>query len=250
MTPQPLVRILLLAAFSCAGVLCGQDAAPEAAAVVSEKQAPPAEFLDALGKTSRARWRLYFRPPPPTPPVDRSKAALILGSLIAESHLIWQASDAQQFRNNNQDLITYCRMIGVGTEIMPRLMAQGKMAEEEKWKELRVEISLTHDELQRELREMKDEDLARLVDTGMWLRLLEVSSSIGAEVPTEIAPDVYLTSQSAAKELRGYLSSVSPELMGEAKHLQQLRTMLDGFTKPGDKASDSIHMMMQSLLEK
>lgn len=244
----PLIYIAAVSLISDCGQICGQESTVEARNVVSAKKTPPAEYLDALGKTAKARWRLYFRPPPPTPPVDRTKAALILGSLIAESHLIWQANDSQQFRNNNQDLITYCRMMGVGTEIMPRLMAQGKMAEEEKWKDLRTEISLTQSEICRLLQEMQDDDLARLIDAGLWLRVLEVSTAIGKEAPAEIAPDVFLSSESAASELRSHLSTVSVK-MKESKPLQELQRLVDGITTPSEKNGDSIHTLMQSLLD-
>lgn len=238
-------QILALGLLCGLGAVCGQESTP---ALIAAKKTSPAEFLDALGKTAKARWRLYFRPPPPTPPVDRAKAALILGSLVAESHLIWQATDSQQFRNNNQDLVTYCRMIGVGDGIMPRLMAQGKMAEMEQWKELRTEISLTQDEMSRLLHEMQDDDLSHLIDTGLWLRVLEVCNSIAAEAPTEIAPDLRLTTQSATNELREHLSAVSANL-SDCKYLQQLRNILDALPKD-PKANESIQTMMQSLLDK
>jgi hypothetical protein len=149
----------------------------------------PADFLDIIGQRTKARWRLLFRPPPPTPPTDRGRAALILGSLMADSFLIWQAGDAQQFRNNNQEVLSYCRMLGLGEKLMPRLMAQGKMAESNEWKELRHEIVDSHQVLIRMLREQKDDDLAVLIDLGLWLRLLEIVSSVVVENATvEVRP--------------------------------------------------------------
>ena len=79
----------------------------------------PADFLDLIGQRTKARWRLLFRPPPPTPPTDRGRAALLLGGLMADSFLIWQAGDSQQFRNNNQEVLSYCRMLGLGEKLLP-----------------------------------------------------------------------------------------------------------------------------------
>lgn len=149
----------------------------------------PADFLDIIGQRTKARWRLLFRDPPPTPPTDRGRAALILGSLMADSFLIWQAGDSQQFRNNNQEVISYCRMLGLGEKLMPHLMAQGKMAESNEWKELRHEILDSHQVLIRLLREQRDDDLAVMIDLGLWLRLLEIVSSVVVEnASAEVRP--------------------------------------------------------------
>jgi len=143
----------------------------------------PADFLEMAGQHTKARWRTLYRPQPPNPTADRLKAAFTLGSLIGETFLIWQAGDAQQFRNNNQDVVQYCRILGVGEKMRPRLMAQAKMAEMDEWKELRQEIVDGHQEIIRLLREQMDEDLALLVDLGAWMRSLEIVSKLVVETP-------------------------------------------------------------------
>ncbi len=169
----------------------------------------PADFLDLVGQRTKARWRLLFRAPPPTPPTDRGRAALILGSLLADSFLVWQATDSQQFRNNNQDVLTYCRMLGLGEKLMPRLMAQGKMAEDSEWKDLRHEIVDGHQELVRMLREQKDEDLAFMIDLGLWLRVLEIVSTIVVDAPdVEIRP-LCIGSPVILQEMRNDFSRLS-----------------------------------------
>ncbi len=143
----------------------------------------PADFLEMAGKHTKARWRTMYRPQPPSPTPDRNKAAFTLGSLIGETFLIWEAGDSQQFRNNNQDIVTYCRMLGLGEKMKPRLMAQAKMAEMDEWKDLRQEIVDGHQELMRMLREQMDDDLAVLVDIGTWMRSLEIVSKLVVEIP-------------------------------------------------------------------
>lgn len=169
----------------------------------------PADFLDLVGQNTKARWRMLFRPPPPTPPTDRGRAALILGSLLGESFLVWQAADSQQFRNNNQDVLTYCRMLGLGEKLMPRLMAQGKMAEGNEWKELRHEIVDGHQELVRLLREQMDEDLALMIDLGLWLRVLEIVSTIVAETPDVDIRPLCIGSPFIVQDMRDDFSRIS-----------------------------------------
>ena len=190
--------------------LCLGDVAPAAGdraledtpAVPALAVQTPADFLDSVGQHTKARWRLLFRPPPPTPPTDRGRAALILGSLLADSFLIWQSGDAQQFRNNNQEVLSYCRMLGLGEKLMPRLMAQGKMAESNEWKELRHEIVDSHQELVRMLREQKDDDPAVLIDLGLWLRLLEIASNVVVENATVEARPLCIGSPAILQEIR------------------------------------------------
>jgi hypothetical protein len=141
----------------------------------------PADFLDSVGSRLKARWRMLYRSAPPTPSTTRPISAFILGGLMADSFLALQAGDSQQFRNNNQDVLAYCRVLGAAQRMMPRLMAQGKLAETDKWPELRQDVVDGHQEIGRVLREQRDEDLAELVELGLWLRMIEIIDSIVME---------------------------------------------------------------------
>ena len=203
--PRSRRTICLVALGLCLGGMAAgagdQDTDDDAPPIAVVDQTP-ADFLDSIGQRTKARWRLMFRPPPPTPPTDRGRAALILGSLMADSFLVWQAGDAQQFRNNNQEVLSYCRMLGLGEKLLPRLMAQGKMAESSEWKELRSEIVDSHQVLIRMLREQKDDDLAVLIDLGLWLRLLDIVSSVVVENATVEVRPLCIGSPAVLQEIR------------------------------------------------
>jgi len=232
------------------------DEAPATALAVQT----PADFLDFLGQHSKARWRLLFRPPPPTPPTDRGRAALILGTLLAESFLIWQAGDAQQFRNNNQEVLSYCRMLGLGEKLMPRLMAQGKMAESSEWKELRHEIVDGHQELIRLLREQKDDDPAVLIDLGLWLRLLEIASSIVVENDTVESRPLCIGSPTILQDIRDDFNRLSmakhdePLMKRIGTVIEDISTLwrgpqtaptADQVTKTNEKLKESLQAMVE-----
>lgn len=138
----------------------------------------PVEFLETVGKQTKARWRLLYRQPPPTPSADRRKVAFTLGGLVADSYLALQAGHAQQFKNNNQEVLNYSRVLGLAEKITPDILAEGKMAEAEDWPMLREKLVQKPELLARFLREQRDDDLAILVDLGVWLRLLEISSEL------------------------------------------------------------------------
>lgn len=219
--PLRLSRTIFIAAM---GLCLGQAAADPAVSGALITPAPtanvsdqtPADFLDMVGQRTKARWRLLFRPPPPTPPTNRGRAALILGSLLGDSFLVWQAADSQQFRNNNQDVLTYCRMLGLGEKLMPRLMAQGKMAEDSEWKDLRHEIVDGHQVLVRLLREQKDDDLALMIDLGLWLRVLEIASTVVADTSAVELRPLCIGSPAILQEMRDDFSRLSASKREEA----------------------------------
>jgi hypothetical protein len=245
------------------GQAAGDDPAPsEAASPAVRADQTPADFLDHLGQRVKARWRLQFRPPPPTPPADRGRAALILGSLMADSFLVWQASDSQQFRNNNQEVLSYCRMLGLGEKLIPRLMAQGKMAESNEWKELRSEIVDDHQELLRVLRAQKDDDLAVMIDLGLWLRLLEISTNLVVENAAEEVRPLCIGSPAILQEIRDDFNRISLPRHEEAMikqiggHIEDI-SLLWRLPQPAAPTSDQVmktqeklHAIMQAMVEK
>ena len=222
----------------------------------------PADFLDLIGQRTKARWRLLFRPPPPTPPTDRGRAALILGGLMADSFLIWQAGDSQQFRNNNQEVLSYCRTLGLGEKLLPRLMAQGKMAESSEWKELRHEIVDSHQVLIRMLRDQKDDDLAVMIDLGLWLRLLEIVSTVVVENDTVEARPLCIGSPAILQEIRDDFNRLGSPRHEEAmiKHIgaaiEEISVLWRGATSAPPtaeqvtKTHEKLQEIMQMMVEK
>lgn len=169
----------------------------------------PVDFLDLVGLRTKARWRQLYRPPPPTPPTDRPRVAFTLGGLISDSFLALQAEDVQQFRNTNQDVLSYCRVLGLSDKITPRLMSMAKLAEMSKWGDLRQEAVDGQQELTRILREQRDDDLAVLVDLGSWMRGLEISSTVVAEVPDATVRPLSIGSLDLLKDLRQRYAQLS-----------------------------------------
>jgi len=190
----------------------------------------PADFLEMAGRHTRARWRTLYRPQPPVPSTDRMKTGFTLGSLLGESYLIWEAGDAQQFRNNNQDIVSYCRTLGLGEKMRPRLMAQAKMAEMDEWKDLRQEIVDGHQELLRLLREQMDEDLAVLVDIGAWMRSLEIVSKLVIETPEVDKRHLCIGSPALLAEMRQDFASLS-DVTRRSAPLQPLIEVLTELVK-------------------
>ena len=172
----PCVGMLLLT--PVLGVEQAPEAVPEARVEVL-----PGDYLDTVGQKVKARWRQLYREVPPTPSSERQKVAFTLGVLLAESHLAVQAGDAQQFRNNNQDILKFCGVLGLAEKASPDIMAGSKMAESEDWPALRKQVLQTQQHIEAALNEQRDEDLTILVGLGLWFRLFDLASSLAIAEP-------------------------------------------------------------------
>lgn len=149
-----------------------------AAGPPSPQDMKPSEFLACVGQQTKARWRQLYREQAPTPSSQRLRVAFTLGSLQGDAYLALQAGDSQRFRDNNQDVLTHCRVLGLAEKMSPDLMTEAKMAQTEDWAALRAKIGDTHKLTETLLAEQRDEDLAILVNLGMWMRLFEVASTL------------------------------------------------------------------------
>jgi hypothetical protein len=169
----------------------------------------PADFLDGVGVRLKARWRQLYRQPPPPPPTDRQRAAFSLGALLADCYLSLQATDAQQFKNTSHDVLGYCRVLALGEKVTPRIMSAAKLAEAENWVELRHDVVDGHQEVCRLLREQRDDDLATLVDLGVWLRMVELVATLVVEAKDPLHWHLATGSPELARELSVRFDSMS-----------------------------------------
>lgn len=234
----PVLHLMVMA------LLCGRVAAqeppvspppatPPPSAVVSviviDGKTLPGDFLSILGQQTKALWRKLYRDPPPTPSTDRLKVAFTLGVLIADSHLKLQAGDAQKFRDNNQDLLAYCKVLGLSEKITPEVMAEGKMAETEDWTGLKGKVNELRLLIVQLLKDQRDEDLALLVDLGMWMRLLEISSSLVLNDPEmsnktlSVGSSLLLNDMMAEFEKLTEATRLDPMVIPLGKTLQHLQ---------------------------
>ena len=162
--------------------ICGDRALaqepPEPAPTGPNLALTPGDFLDSVGLQAKARWRQLYREAPPAAPSERLRVAFMLGALVGDSYLAQKAGDAQQFKNTNQDLINYCRVLGMGEKVPPGFLGAAKAAEREDWPAVRKLVTESQALIEQLLNEQRDEDLAALVELGMWMRLFEITTAI------------------------------------------------------------------------
>ncbi len=216
----------------------------------------PADFLDGMGARIKARWRQLYRPPPPNPATERARAAFSLGALMADSFLAMEATDAQQFRNTGQDMLAYCRVLGIGEKMSPRLMSQGKLAEADQWPELRQEVVDGHQQLVRVLHEMRDDDLAVLIDLGVWLRMLEIVSNMVNEAPESQAWALCIGAPTLIKDLQARYALLTATTLKDERivwlgeFIDYMQRFSDTSNAPDQSGAAKVHEKITSLMLK
>ena len=92
-------------------------------------------------------------------------------------------------------------------------------------KELAEGLAEGHQERRRVLRERQEEDLALIIDTGLWLRLLEVSSNLIADLPGTETRHLCIGSTTTLQLMRDRFDRIS-EKKRQGPHLQLVRGAL------------------------
>lgn len=219
--------------FCCMTPASGQEVAPEIKPRIS-----PSEFLDNVAQQTKARWRQLFRIPPPTPSTERLRVAFTLGGIVADSFLAMQATDAQQFKNNNQELLSYCKVLGVGEKITPGVLAQSKMGETGDWAAARKQVLETEQLIVKMLNEQKDEDLSILVELGVWARLLEISTSVVLNNDPEVENKIIcIGSLKLLDDLKGQFDKLSEPVRAD-ESISRLGAMIDQIQRHWQAAQD------------
>ena len=142
--------------------------------------APP-EFLLVLAKEGAPKWRKLYHPALQGPESNRAKVALRFGLGLAEGHLATMARDAQRIRDVTTDLQRHAKILGIADGIAESSRTINALAESKAWPSVGFELEALSTRASGILEAQRDADLAHLVTTGLWARLLHISSGIVTE---------------------------------------------------------------------
>lgn len=140
------------------------------------------EMLDGLGKLS---YDALQRPISRQTPSDRVLVSLGLGALIADGFLIVQCEKVEAMEDVGRALIKYAKVIGAGSRMNRHTQSLFEHSIEGKWENLRNELALTQADVEAEMVQLRDVDIAHLVSLGGWLRAFEIATRSVADSYTE-----------------------------------------------------------------
>jgi len=164
------------------------------------------EMLDGLGKLS---YDALKRPITRQTPSDRVLVSLGLGTLIADGFLIVQCEKVEAMEDVGRALIKYAKVIGAGSRMNRHTQSLFEHSIDGDWNKLRDELALTQADVEAEMVQLRDVDIAHLVSLGGWLRALEIASRSVADNYSEektrrlLRPDI-------AEYYAASLSDLSP----------------------------------------
>lgn len=246
-TPRPLLALLL------APCLAAQEAAPSA-----DKNAKPAEatevrraeipedllgdehlreefgvngittpsieaifeLLDTLGTLSYDRLQ---RSIPSKTPTDRVSVSLSLGTLIADGFLVVQCEKVEEMDNIGRALLKHAKVLGAGTRMNRHSQSLLEQSITGDWKKLRTELTKTQFDVEAEMVQLRDVDMAHLVSLGGWLRAFHIATKA---VNDNYHPDK--TRNLARRDITEYFLASLETLSEKAQELPVVQKLRDG----------------------
>lgn len=150
----------------------------KAEAGVDEFTAPRiALVFDSLKKLAPLPLADCKRVVPKRRPLDRADLAIEIGFLIADGFLIVQNNQMNEIEPLAKELSDYGKSLGAGEKVSRHIAGLLQSAKENNLEQLKKELSATQSDVEQELVSLRDNDLARLISLGGWLRALHVSAS-------------------------------------------------------------------------
>ncbi len=179
------------------------------------------EMLDGLGKLS---YDALKRPINRQTPSDRVLVSLGLGTLIADGFLIVQCEKVEAMEDVGRALIKYAKVLGTGSRMNRHTQSLFEHSIEGHWDKLRTELAFTQADVEAEMVQLRDVDIAHLVSLGGWLRAFEIATRSVADNYTP-EKTLRLTRKDIAQYYLDSLENLSPRLQANTA----LAALREGF---------------------
>ncbi len=131
------------------------------------------ELLDTLGTLHYDQLK---RPISNGTPSDRVAVSLSLGALIADGFLIVQCEKIEEMNDIGRALLKHAKVLGAGTRMNRHSQSLLEHSIKGDWKTLRNELSKTQFDVEAEMVQLRDVDIAHLVSLGGWLRAFQIAT--------------------------------------------------------------------------
>jgi len=207
------------------------------------------KLFDMLNKVGKLSYDNLKRPFTDKTPADRVLVSLGLGTLIADGFLIVQCEKLEEMEGVGRAMIKYGKALGAGGRLAKHQQSLFDYSLKGNWQDLRVELAKTQADVEAEMVQLRDVDIAHLISLGGWLRALEISTQSINDNYTE-EKTRQLTRRDIAEYYLMSLDSLHPGIT-KNPNLQALRKgleeMIPLFDVPEGKAlsRDEVKTMHQ-----
>jgi len=114
------------------------------------------------------------RPIPEVTPADRTLLSLGLGVLIADGFLVVQAEKFNDFESVGRAVVKYAKVLGADTNVTRHVKSALELGTGGEWETLKSELAATQADVEAEMVQLRDVDVAHLIALGGWLRAFEI----------------------------------------------------------------------------
>jgi hypothetical protein len=178
------------------------------------------ELLDTLGTLHYDQLKRTISDKTPS---DRIAVSLSLGGLIADGFLIVQCEKVEEMTNIGRALLKHAKVLGAGTRMNRHSQSLLEHSIKGDWKTLRAELAKTQFDVEAEMVQLRDVDIAHLVSLGGWLRAFEIATEA---VDTNFHPEK--TRNLARRDIVEYYLSSLEGLSPQARELPVMKKLIKG----------------------
>ncbi|MGJ8673259.1 hypothetical protein [Rubritalea sp.] len=169
-------------------------------------------------------------------PLDRSDLSIEIGFLIAEGFLAVENNTLDDIEGIAKELSRYGKALGAGERVNRHAASLLDHAKNDRPDELKAELAATQKDVEIELVQLRDADLAHLISFGGWIRALECAS---------LAVEKNFTEERASQLFREDIADYYEQIIGsldprvsERKHMLAMREICAGLKNDMTLASD------------
>ena len=159
-------------------------------------------------------------------PLDRADLAIEIGFLIADGFLIVESGDMTKVEDLAKELSRYGKALGAGDRVSRHVASLLESAKNNKPDQLKIELTATQKDVEKELVTLRDTDLAHLISLGGWLRALNVAATA---VDKQFSPErgKELMREDIADYYTETLGTLHPRI-SERPNFVEMREILSG----------------------
>ncbi|MGB0327170.1 MAG: hypothetical protein ACON4R_10305 [Akkermansiaceae bacterium] len=159
-------------------------------------------------------------------PLDRSRLALRLGTLIADGFIAVQTGNSQDVEIISSHLSRYAKALGAGDQIKKHAAALLEHAKAKDLNKLKLALATTQRDVESELVGLRDPDLSHLISLGGWLQALDSAAlAVNKKFTEERA--LTLFREDIADYYAESIGSLNPSL-SQQKYMIEMRELLQG----------------------
>lgn len=159
-------------------------------------------------------------------PLDRSDLAMEIGFLIAEGFLAVQNNTLDDIQGIAKELNRYGKALGAGERVNRHAASLLDHAKNNRPEKLKEELAATQKDVEIELVQLRDADLAHLISLGGWARALECAAvAVDSNFTEERANQLFR--EDVADYYESVIGSLDPRI-SQRNNMLQIRIICSG----------------------